>query len=333
MNELSVIYSNVSRESLTYDGEDYDHLRDVSYAQVKDLKEQLDLQDDCLPQDEKVFEVESLESVIIKREEQGEERQLLSSGVSQLSDALSDWGISFEGPDSEHTKRQEQKKKSELLNSGIFEFSDPLWGISFEPVKVPLMITDMSISLETLVPRLIKLGIDITKLAVKAWGGTRTKNIPDATVLGPFLPVLETIIDFGEPISYKKYETHSGGLLVTSPSTTFEFWTTLMPIFHVILLCGSLANGDLREGQEIRQGFVRGILPPGLNTVIVKQAYRYFLEIAEEIWERGTCIEDWKNQGWEQWSKQFNPRSRCKASVVRDLVRIAKIGGNVAMQD
>jgi hypothetical protein len=231
MNELSVIYSNMSWKSLTYNGKVYDHLRDVVKAKVKDLKEQLDLQENCLPQDEKVFEVE--------------------------------------GPNSEHTKRQEQKEESELLNSGVSELSDSLsaWGISFEPVKVPLMITDMSMDLERLVPRLIQLGIDITKLAVKAWGGTRTKNIPDATVLGLFLPVMEPIIGFGEPISYKEYETHSGGLLVTSPSTTFEFWTTLMPIFHVILFCGSLANGDLREGQEIRQGFVRGILPPGPNGV------------------------------------------------------------------
>ncbi|KAG1136493.1 hypothetical protein G6F38_012008 [Rhizopus arrhizus] len=191
----------------------------------------------------------------------------------------------------------------------------------------------MTIDLEKLVSRFAELGINVAKMAVEAWGGTRTKNVPDVTVLGPFLPVLETIIEFGEPISYKKYETHSeGGLLVTSPSTTFEFWTTLMPIFHVILFCGSLANGDLIEGQEIRQGFVRGILPPGLNGVGVKQTYDYFLKITEEIWERGTCVEDWKDQGWEQWSKQFDPRSRCKVSVVRDLVRIVKSGVNVPMQ-
>ncbi|KAG1323137.1 hypothetical protein G6F62_009845 [Rhizopus arrhizus] len=296
MDELSAIYSNVNRKSLTYNGEKYDHLRDVVNAQVEDLKEQLNLQWGGPP-------------------------------PAELLKAT-------EGPDSERTKRQEQKEEKQLLNSGVSELSDSLsdWGISFEPVKVPLMITDMSIDLERLMPRFIELGIDITKLAVKAWGGTRTKNIPDVTVLGPFLPVLETIIDFGEPISYKKHENHSGGLLVTSPSTTFEFWTTLMPIFHVILFCGSIANGDLREGQEIRQGFVRGILPPGPNGVGVKQAYHYFLKIADEIWERGTCVEDWKDQGWEQWSKQFKPRSRCKASVVRDFVRIAKIGGNVAMQ-
>ncbi|KAG1364619.1 hypothetical protein G6F61_013793 [Rhizopus arrhizus] len=99
-----------------------------------------------------------------------------------------------------------------------------------------------------------------------------------------------------------------------------------------MLFCGSLAGGDLNDGREIRQGFVHGILPLGLNTIGVSQAYEYLLKIAEEIWERGTCVEDWKDQGWEQWSKQFSPRSRCKASVVRDLVRIAKIGGNVAMQ-
>ncbi|KAG1143292.1 hypothetical protein G6F38_007149 [Rhizopus arrhizus] len=296
MDELSAIYSNVNRESLTYNGEKYDHLRDVVNAQVEDLKEQLDLQRERPP-------------------------------PAELLNAI-------EGPDSKHTKRQEQKEESELLNSGVSEFSDPLsdWGISFEPVKVPLMITDMSISLEKLVPHLIQLGIDVTKLAVKAWGGTRTKNIPDVTVLGPFLPVMKPIIGFGEPILYENYETYSGGLLVTSPSTTFEFWTTLMPIFHVILFCGSLANGDLIEGQEIRRGFVRGILPLGPNGVGVKQAYHYFLKIAEEIWKRGTCVEDWKDQRWEQWSRQFNPRSRCKASVIRDLVRIAKSGGNVAMQ-
>ncbi|KAG0911046.1 hypothetical protein G6F33_007345 [Rhizopus arrhizus] len=191
----------------------------------------------------------------------------------------------------------------------------------------------MAIDLEKLVPRFIKLGIDITKLAVKAWGGTRTKNISDVTVLGAFLPVMKPIIGFGEPILYEKYETYSeGGLLLTSPSTTFEFWTTLMPIFHVMLFCGSLAGGDLNDGRKIRQGFVHGILPLGLNAVDVKQAYHYFLKIAEEIWKRGTCVEDWKDQGWKQWSKQFDPRSRCKASVVRDFVRIAKIGGNVAMQ-
>ncbi|KAG1364620.1 hypothetical protein G6F61_013792 [Rhizopus arrhizus] len=99
-----------------------------------------------------------------------------------------------------------------------------------------------------------------------------------------------------------------------------------------MLFCGSLAGGDLNDGRKIRQGFVHGILPLGLNAVDVKQAYHYFLKIAEEIWKRGTCVEDWKDQGWKQWSKQFDPRSRCKASVVRDLVRIAKIGGNVAMQ-
>ncbi|KAG1317277.1 hypothetical protein G6F62_012985 [Rhizopus arrhizus] len=191
----------------------------------------------------------------------------------------------------------------------------------------------MAVDLDKLVPRFVELGINATKMAVEAWGGTRTKNVPDITVLGAFLPVMKPIIGFGKPILYEKYETYSeGGLLLTSPSTTFEFWTRLMPIFHTILFCGSLAGGDLNDGKEIRRGFVHGILPPGPNGVGVKQAYNYFLEIVDEIWERGTCVEDWKDQGWEQWSRQFNPRSRCKASVVRDLVRIAKIGGNVAMQ-
>jgi hypothetical protein len=297
MDELSAIYSNVSQESLTYNGKDYDHLRDVLKAQVEDIKEQLDLEEARPPADENIFAYGGEHNGPFQIQEHKEEKQLLNSGVSELSDSLSDWGISF------------------------------------EPVKVPLMITDMSIDLDKLVSRLIKLGIDITKLAVKAWGGTRTKNIPDVTVLGAFLPLVEPIIGFGEPISYEKYETYSeGGLLLTSPSTTFEFWTTLMPIFHVILFCGSLAGGDLNDGRKIRRGFVHGMLPPDLNGVGVKQAYHYFLKIAEEIWKRGTCVEDWKDQCWEQWSKQFDPRSRCKASVVRDLVRIAKIGGNVAVQ-
>ncbi|KAG1137182.1 hypothetical protein G6F38_011500 [Rhizopus arrhizus] len=229
------------------------------------------------------------EDVRIEKEEQKEERQLLNSGESKLSGSLSDWGISF--------KR----------------------------IKVPLMITDMAVDLEKLAPRFAELGINVTKMAVEAWGDTRTKNIPDVTVLGAFLPVMEPIIRVGEPILYEKYETYSeGGLLLTSPSTTFEFWTRLMPIFHTILFCGSLAGGDLNDGKEIRRGFVHGILPPGPNGVGVKQAYNYFLEMAEEIWKRGTCVEDWKDQRWEQWSRQFNPRSRCKASVVRDLVRFAK---------
>ncbi|KAG1057602.1 hypothetical protein G6F43_000583 [Rhizopus delemar] len=296
MNELSGVYSNVIRESLIYNGEEYDHLDGVVKAKVKDLKEQLDLENCRLPADESMFTVFG-ECGQIKGQEQEEEKQLLNSGVSELSDSLSDWGISF------------------------------------EPLKVPLMITDMTLDLEKLVPRFIQLGIDITKLAVKAWGGTRTKNISDVTVLGAFLPVMKPVIGFGEPISYENYETYSeGGLLLTSPSTTFEFWTTLMPIFHVMLFCGSLAGGDLNVGLDIRRGFVHGILPLGLNVVGVQQAYDHFLKLAEEIWERGTCVEDWKDQGWEQWSKQFNPRSRCKASVVRDLVRIVKSGGNVAMQ-
>ncbi|KAG0864121.1 hypothetical protein G6F16_011267 [Rhizopus arrhizus] len=297
MDELSAVYSNVNRESLTYNGKVYDHLLDVVKAQVKDLKEQLNLQDSCLPKDEKGFTVEALENGIVRREEQKEERQLLNSGESKLSGSLSDWGISF------------------------------------ERIKVPLMITDMTIDLDKLVPRFAELGISVKKMAVEAWGGTRTKNIPDVTVLGAFLPVLEPIIRVGEPILYEKYKIYSeGGLLLASPSTTFEFWTRLMPIFHTILFCGSLAGGDLNDGKEIRRGFVHGILPPGPNGVGVKQAYNYFLEIADEIWKRGTCVEDWKDQGWEQWSRQFDPRSRCKVSVVRDLVRIAKIGGNVAMQ-
>ncbi|KAG1517684.1 hypothetical protein G6F45_005037 [Rhizopus arrhizus] len=297
MNELSAIYSNVNRESLTYNGKDYDHLRDVLKVQVEDIKEQMNLRDTAIPTGQGTFTFEDSVIIHLQRQEQEEESQLVNSGVSQLSESLSDWGISF------------------------------------EPVKLPLMITDVSISLEKLIPRLIKLGIDVTKMAVEAWGGTRTKNVPDVTVLGAFLPVMKPIIGFGEPISYEKYETYSEGeLLLTSPSTTFEFWTTLMPIFHAVLFCGSLAGGDLSTGQEIRQGFVHGILPPRLIGVGVKQVYYYFLKIAEEIWKRGTCVEDWKDQGWEQWSKQFNPRSRCKASVIRDLVRIAKIGGNVAMQ-
>ncbi|KAG0907271.1 hypothetical protein G6F33_010719 [Rhizopus arrhizus] len=297
MDELSAIYSNVSRESLTYNGKDYDHLRDVLKAQVKVLMEQMNLRDIVIPTGEGIFVFEDSVNIHLKRQEQEEENQLMNSGVSEFSDSSS------------------------------------AWGISFEPVKVPLMITDMTISLDKLVPRFIKLGIDVIKMAVESWGGTRTKNVPDVTVLGPFLPVLETIIGFGEPILYEKYETYSeGGLLLTSPSTTFKFWTTLMPIFHVILFCGSLAGGDLNTGQEIRQGFVHGILPPRLNGVGVKQVYYYFLKIAEEIWKRGTCVEDWKDQGWEQWSKQFSPRSRCKASVVRDLVRFAKSSSKVSIQ-
>ncbi|KAG1462672.1 hypothetical protein G6F55_002824 [Rhizopus delemar] len=252
MNELSAVYSNVSRESLIYNGEEYDHLDGVVKAKVEDLKEQLYLENCRLPADENMFEVVG-KSRQTKRQEKEEERQLLNSGVSELSDSLSDWGISF------------------------------------EPLKVPLMITDMTLDLEKLVPRFIQLGIDITKLAVKAWGGTRTKNISDVTVLGAFLPVMKPIIGFGEPISYEKYETYSEGeLLLTSPSTTFEFWTTLMPIFHAVLFCGSLAGGDLNAGRDIRQGFVHGVLPLGLNVVGVKQAYDHFLKIAEEIWERGT---------------------------------------------
>ncbi|KAG1091610.1 hypothetical protein G6F42_019392 [Rhizopus arrhizus] len=297
MDELSAIYSNVSRESLTYNGKDYDHLRDVLKAQVEVLMEQMNLRDIVIPTGEGIFVFEDSVNIHLKRQEQEEENQLMNSGVSEFSDSSS------------------------------------AWGISFEPVKVPLMITDMTISLDKLVPRFIKLGIDVIKMAVESWGGTRTKNVPDVTVLGPFLPVLETIIGFGEPILYEKYETYSeGGLLLTSPSTTFKFWTTLMPIFHVILFCGSLAGGDLNTGQEIRQGFVHGILPPRLNGVGVKQVYYYFLKIAEEIWKRGTCVEDWKDQGWEQWSKQFSPRSRCKASVVRDLVRFAKSSSKVSIQ-
>ncbi|KAG1146312.1 hypothetical protein G6F37_004869 [Rhizopus arrhizus] len=296
MDELSDVYSNVNRESLTYDGIDYDHLRDVVIAQVENLKEQLNLENTTLPADEDMFRIAGT-SAQIQRQEQEEESQLLNSGVSELSDSLSDWGVSF------------------------------------TPIKVPLMITDISISLETLVPRLIKLGIDITKLTAKAWGGTRTKNIPDVTVLGPFLPVLEPIIGFGEPISYEKYETYSEGeLLVTSPSVTFEFWTSLMPIFHTMLFCGSLVNGNLNSGMTVRRGFAHGILPLGLNGVRVNQAYYYLLKMAEEVWKRGTCAEDWNDHRWQQWSNQFNPKSKCKASVVRDLVRIAIIGGNVAIR-
>ncbi|KAG0772590.1 hypothetical protein G6F22_015613 [Rhizopus arrhizus] len=209
MDELSAVYSNVNRESLTYNGKVYDHLLDVVKAQVKDLKEQLNLQDSCLPKDEKGFTVEALENGIVRREEQKEERQLLNSGESKLSGSLSDWGISF------------------------------------ERIKVPLMITDMTIDLDKLVPRFAELGISVKKMAVEAWGGTRTKNIPDVTVLGAFLPVLEPIIRVGEPILYEKYKIYSeGGLLLASPT-----------------------GGDLNDGKEIRRGFVHGILPPGPNGV------------------------------------------------------------------
>ncbi|KAG1054760.1 hypothetical protein G6F43_003244 [Rhizopus delemar] len=297
MDELSAIYSNVGRESLTYNGKEYDHLYDVVRAQVDELKEQLDLQDSCLPRDEDIMAVKNSENGLIEREEQKEESELLNVGISQLPDSLTNWGIAF------------------------------------EPVNIPLLITDVDLDLEKLVSRFIKQGINVAKIAVEAWGGTRTKNLPDVTTLEPFLPLLGPIIALGKPILYETYKIYSEGkLLLTSPSTTFEFWTKLMPIFHVILFCGSLAGGDLNEGKEIRRGFVHGILPPCLNVIDVKQAYDYFLEMADEIWKRGTCVEDWKDQGWEQWSKQFNPRSRCKASVVRDLVRIAIIGGNVAMQ-
>ncbi|KAG1034445.1 hypothetical protein G6F43_013410 [Rhizopus delemar] len=293
MDELSAIYSNVSRESLTYNGKEYDHLEEVFDVHKRNLMEQMNLHRKILISDKKVYAIEASENGHIQREEQKEERQLLSSGISKLSDL----------------------------------------GISLEPVRVPLLITNVSIDLEKLAPHFAKLGINVAKMAVEAWGGTRTKNVPDITVLGPFLPLVKPIIGFGEPISYEKYKIYSeGGLLLTSPSTTFEFWTKLMPIFHVILFCGSLAGGDLNDGRYIRQGFVHGILPSSLNVIGVKQAYNYFLKITEEIWKRGTCVEDWNDQGWQQWSKQFNPRSRCKASVVRDLIRFTKKRSKVSIQ-
>ncbi|KAG1317337.1 hypothetical protein G6F62_012951 [Rhizopus arrhizus] len=88
MDEASTIYSNVSRESLTYNGEEYDHLRDVVNAQLEDLKEQMNLRMCSLPLGEMVGTRRIAEDVRIEKEEQKEERQLLNSGESKLSGSL-----------------------------------------------------------------------------------------------------------------------------------------------------------------------------------------------------------------------------------------------------
>ena len=287
-----VFYSNVDPDSLVYKRRRYDHLHKVNSRKADDLMKQLKLKPG-LPPDE-----------------------VITSSYPLI--------------DSPNDGHAEQAKEDQLLNSGESKVKD--LALSIVPaasLELHFGVAKMTINLEKTIA---ELGVGVSKLAGGLWGGTRTRDAPDITVLAYYLPVLKPLVNFGQPIKYENYEKLSEGqLLITNPSVSFEFWTTSMPIFNAILFCGRvLAGGDLYVGCRVREGFVHGILPPGPMNINRKQAIRHLSNIVDELWVRGGSIKDDPN--WQRWSKKFPPLKQCKATAIRDLVRLAKEGAEAALE-
>ncbi|ORE09480.1 hypothetical protein BCV72DRAFT_201491 [Rhizopus microsporus var. microsporus] len=236
----------------------------------------------------------------------------------------------FPSIDSTRDVGAEQTKEDQLLNTGESKVKDlALSMVSAASLELNFGVAKMTINLEKTIA---ELGVGVSKLATGLWGGTRTRDAPDITVLAYYLPVLKPLVNFGQPIKYESYEKLSEGqLLITNPSVSFEFWTTTMPIFNAILFCGRvLAAGDINAGHRVRQGFVHGILPPGPMNINRRQAIHHISNIVDEIWIRGGSIKDDPN--WRKWSKKFPPLKQCKTTAIRDLVRLAKEGTEAALE-
>lgn len=295
VKEASVFYSNVDPDSLIYKGEQFDHLHKVNSRKADDLVKQLDL-DYGLPSDDNMV------TFFYSRANENDER-------------------------ADHAERAEE---DQLLSSGESKVKD--LALSIVPaasLKLNFGVAEMTINLEKTIAG---LGVGVSKLAVGLWGGTRTRDAPDITVLSYYLPVLKPLVNLGQPIKYENYEKLSEGqLLLTNPSVSFEFWTTSMPIFNAILFCGRvLAAGDINAGHNVREGFVHGILPPGPMNISRAHTIHQFLKITEELWIRGGTIKDDPN--WRKWSKKLSRLKQCKTTAIRDLVRLAKEGTEAALE-
>ncbi|KAI8099277.1 uncharacterized protein BX664DRAFT_320901 [Halteromyces radiatus] len=226
--------------------------------------------------------------------------------------------------------RAEQTEETQLLNSGQSKVKD--LALSITPavsLELQLGFAKMTINLDKVID---ELGISVAKLAIGIWGGARTRNAPDITVFGYYLPLLKPFINLGQPMSYESYEIFSEGeLLLTNPSVTFEYWTTTMPIFNAIVFCGrAIGASDLSAGTTIRSGFIHGLLPVGAIGIGRMQALNFLSEIVNELWIKGGSGQD--DPMWQEWSKKFVRSSGCKATVIRDLVRLAKEGNEAALQ-
>ncbi|KAI8066993.1 uncharacterized protein B0P05DRAFT_206833 [Gilbertella persicaria] len=199
-------------------------------------------------------------------------------------------------------------------------------------LELPLGVGKMTINLEKTIAGFAELGINASKMAVDAWGGARTRNAPDIRVLSQYLPVFKPLVGLGDPKKYEVYEFDSEGRLrVTSPSTTFEFWTKTMPIFNAIAFCGqAIGAGDINVGRNIREGFVFGLLPTGPIGISKQKAIHYFKEIVSEIWEKGGGQQP--DPQWLKWKSKFSVAGQCKASVIRDLIRLTREKRQVSLQ-
>lgn len=221
---------------------------------------------------------------------------------------------------------RELEEEKELLAKDKSEYSGLLakWGISFAEIKAG----PLSIDFNVLVPAVIQAGGDMVK-ALPPFGNTRVDDALTFPDLGAITPHVQHLLHLGSALKYDKPFAISkpSGLQLTHASLTFEEAAILMPILHALLFCGKLYHGNTYYvGSDLRKGFTLGLFSTTRNgSYIIRHRNTTVRKLVDEMWRKGACytVPDDVQEKWERWTKfnQFDPRTRSRASSIRDLVR------------
>ncbi|KAL9546269.1 hypothetical protein MBANPS3_006742 [Mucor bainieri] len=281
--EPFVEYSGIDPELLIYQGKQYEHLRRVLEEKTRGV--------------------------------------ILSAPDTHVSFSRDSW-LNKAG-------KLEHYEEKELLSQDTSKYSDQLAkvGISFEKVTVG----PLSVDLNRLVPAVIQGGIQVGGKIIQAlqpFGNTRVEDALTFADLGAVTPHVQHLLHLGDALEYDQPSAvrKNSGLQITHASSTFEEGAKLMPILQALLFCGSLYNGNDFAGTDLRQGFTLGMSPPTPNRTFVDRHKNGIIrQLVDEMWRKGTCYtaSPADRARWERWKEcnDFDPRSRAKASSIRDLVR------------
>ncbi|GAN09413.1 hypothetical protein MAM1_0266d08940 [Mucor ambiguus] len=284
---MSVEYSNIDPELLTYEGNQYNHLSDVLVAKTESLTNLLNLNGVHIPPGEVFTSVEHDHTA--RALEETEEKELLSKDVSKFSKWFTKCGISFKqislGPITIDPN---------VFLPAVFESGESLLRLGLQPfgdtreVNMPSFTT--LIALKPMMEHLFGLG---------------------------------TPLKYDTPFQRQE----ESGITLTHASFTFEDVTALFPVFHSVLFCGQKYNGSVITGFNIRKGFTAGLFlkAPEKQQFAVRRRNREVENLVDAMWRKGGSYkaDAVVEAKWNTWNdfNSFNPTGQAKGSSIRDLVR------------
>ncbi|KAL7324371.1 hypothetical protein PS15p_209576 [Mucor circinelloides] len=285
--ETFVEYSGIDPDLLVFDGNQYNHLRDVLDKRTEILKTSKNLKNVHIPQGDIFSSVERDGSA---RSEEPEEHALISKDLSKYSSWFAKFGFSL--------------KSFSIM--GIIDV-DP-------NVLIPAMIEAN--------PNLVKLALQPfgdTRVS-------NMPSFTTLLALKPLMEHLFGLgrpLTYDTPFIRQE----ESGIKLTHASFVFEDVATVFPILHSVLFCGKINGGTLHVGSELRLGFTAGLFlkAPEIMQIAARRRNREVENLVNLMWEKGGSYKADADveANWTRWIdfNDFDPRKKAKASSIRDLVR------------